>query len=110
MLKIGRSPALVGGLVAALALGSAATATASVPSKTSAVARGLAPLVAKGAARAGAPPSAVTATLVLAPRNAAALDALTAHPHAALSSAQFNAQYAPSPSTVAAARAWATRS
>src|SRR3954449_4691888 len=110
MLKIGRSPALVGGLVTTLALASSATAMASVPGKTSAVARGLAPLVVKNATRAGAPSSAVAATVVLAPRNAAALDALTARPHAALSTAQFNAQYAPSAATVRSVRAWATRS
>src|SRR3954454_14048666 len=100
MLKIGRSPALVGGLVATLALASSATATASTPSRTSAVARGLAPLRARGATPARAQSSAVTVTVVLAPRNASALDALVARPHAPLSTAQFDARFAPARSTV----------
>src|SRR4051812_19286166 len=110
MLKIGRSPALVGGLVATLALASSATAMASIPNRTSAMARGLAPLRARGATPAGAQSSPVTVTVVLAPRNASALDALVARPHAPLSTAQFDSRFAPARSTVGRLGAWATRS
>ena len=50
----------------------------------------------------------MTVTFVLAPRNAAGLHALNARRHAALSSRQFNARYAPSVATVRAVNRWAT--
>jgi subtilase family serine protease len=47
-------------------------------------------------------------TLVLTPRNASGLRAFVSSPHAALTPAQFNAQYAPSTSTVSAVSKWAS--
>jgi pseudomonalisin len=49
-------------------------------------------------------------TFVLAPRNAAALHALVAGAHPALTRSQFNARYAPAPKTVTRLRQWATAS
>ncbi|MFI5236128.1 MAG: protease pro-enzyme activation domain-containing protein, partial [Gemmatimonadales bacterium] len=46
-------------------------------------------------------------TLVLAERNAAALNALLAKTNAALTPAQFAAQYSPGTATVDAIRTWA---
>src|SRR5947209_5495407 len=46
-------------------------------------------------------------TLVLAQRNADALKALVASPHAPLTPAQFAARFAPSTATVNAVRSWA---
>ncbi|MFZ0043492.1 MAG: S53 family serine peptidase [Solirubrobacteraceae bacterium] len=45
--------------------------------------------------------------LSLAPRHEAALNALVAKPHAALSHAQFNSRFAPSTATVKKVRSWA---
>jgi pseudomonalisin len=52
--------------------------------------------------------SRMSVTLALAERNQSALNALVAGPHAALTPAQFNAQFAPSTSTVDAIRSWAS--
>lgn len=52
--------------------------------------------------------SRMSVTLTLAQRNQSALDALVAKPHAALTPAQFNAQFAPSTATVDAIRSWAS--
>src|SRR4051794_35972351 len=110
MLRLGRSPALAGSLLATLALAGGANASAAAPSRTSSVARGLAPLRVKGATAAGAPTaSRLSVTLALAPRNAAGLDALVASPHAPISTGEFNARYAPAPAAVAAVKAWARR-
>jgi kumamolisin len=49
-------------------------------------------------------------TLTLTPQNAAGLKALVGRPHAALTPAQFNAQYAPAAARVTAIRSWATAS
>ena len=49
----------------------------------------------------------MTVTLTLGWRNAAALKALLAGPHAALSPAQFDARFAPTPAAVNAVRSWA---
>lgn len=46
-------------------------------------------------------------TLVLAPRNRAALNRFVAKPHAALSPAQFKSRYSPSAKTVGTIRTWA---
>jgi pseudomonalisin len=51
--------------------------------------------------------SRMSVTLALADRNASALKAFDAKPHAALTPAQFNAQFAPTPATVDAIRSWA---
>ena len=51
--------------------------------------------------------SQMSVTLALAERNESALKALVAKPHAALTPAQFNAQFAPSTATVDAIRSWA---
>ena len=51
--------------------------------------------------------SRMSVTLVLAERNAGALNALVATPHAALTPAQFAAQFAPATATVDAIRTWA---
>ena len=51
--------------------------------------------------------SQMSVTLALAERNESALKALVARPHAALTPAQFNAQFAPSTATVDAIRSWA---
>jgi pseudomonalisin len=56
------------------------------------------------------PTQPLAITLTLAPRDAAGLKALVARPHAALTRAQFNARYAPSPATVTAIRNWARAS
>ncbi len=65
----------------------------------------------RSAADVGALPARPLAiTLTLVPRDAAGLRALVARPHAALTPAQFNARYAPSPATVTAIRSWATAS
>jgi subtilase family serine protease len=56
------------------------------------------------------PAQPMSITLTLTPQNAAGLKALVASPHAALTPAQFNAQYAPTPATVTAIRSWATAS
>jgi pseudomonalisin len=56
------------------------------------------------------PAQPMSITLTLTPQNAAGLKALVASPHAALTPAQFNAQYAPAPATVTAIRSWATAS
>jgi pseudomonalisin len=53
-------------------------------------------------------PQAMKVTLVLAPRNAGALQTLVSSPHAALSSAQFTARFAPAASTVSAVGTWAS--
>jgi subtilase family serine protease len=52
--------------------------------------------------------SRMSVTLTLAARNQSALDALVAKPHAALTPAQFDAQFAPSTATVDAIRSWAS--
>ena len=52
--------------------------------------------------------SRMSVTLTLAQRNQSALDALVAKPHAALTPAQFDAQFAPSTATVDAIRSWAS--
>jgi subtilase family serine protease len=63
------------------------------------------------ATEAGAlPAQPMSITLTLTPQNAAGLKGLVASPHAALTPAQFNAQYAPTPATVTAIRSWATAS
>src|ERR1700759_2840125 len=51
--------------------------------------------------------SQMSVTLALAERDESALKALVAKPHAALTPAQFNAQFAPSTATVGAIRSWA---
>ncbi len=51
--------------------------------------------------------SRMSVTLALAERNQSALDALVAKPHAALTPAQFAAQFAPSTATIDAIRSWA---
>ena len=51
--------------------------------------------------------SRMSVTLALAERNAGALNALLAQPHAALTPAQFAAQFAPATATVDAIRTWA---
>src|SRR6201995_4145840 len=51
--------------------------------------------------------SQMSVTLALAERDESALKALVAKPHAALTPAQFNAQFAPSTATVDAIRSWA---
>lgn len=51
--------------------------------------------------------SRMSVTLVLAERNAGALNALVAAPHAALTPGQFAAQFAPATATVDAIRTWA---
>jgi pseudomonalisin len=56
------------------------------------------------------PARPMSITLTLTPQNAAGLKALVARPHAALTPAQFNAQYAPATATVTAVRSWATAS
>src|SRR4051794_9749254 len=109
MLRFGRSP-VVAGLAAALTLAGGATATAAAPSRTSAAARGLAPLHVQGATAAGRPAaSRISLTLALAPRDAAGLAALAATPHAPISTRQFNARYAPTAAQVRTVRAWAAR-
>jgi subtilase family serine protease len=50
----------------------------------------------------------MTFTLVLTPRNAAALKAFVASRHAPISPATFTARYGPSTATVAAIRSWAS--
>jgi pseudomonalisin len=108
MSRFGRSPAAAGGLALAVALVSSASASAAVPSKTTPLARGLAPVQVAGATAAGVlSASHVPVTLVLKPRDAAGLDALVASPHAPLSSSEFNARYAPSQATVDAVTSWA---
>jgi pseudomonalisin len=52
--------------------------------------------------------SKMSVTFTLGWRNAAALKALLAKPHAALTPAQFNAQFAPAAATVDAIRSWAS--
>src|SRR4051812_32080005 len=105
MLRSARSVAAVG-LV--LALAGAGTSSAAVRSRTTPVARGLAPLVVQGATAAGSPAaSQVNLTLALAPRDAAGLGALVASPHAPITPAQFNERFAPSAATVDAVSAWA---
>jgi pseudomonalisin len=52
--------------------------------------------------------SRMSVTLALAERNQSALDAFVAKPHAALTPAQFDAQFAPSTATVDAIRSWAS--
>ncbi|HEY6523316.1 MAG TPA: S53 family serine peptidase [Solirubrobacteraceae bacterium] len=52
--------------------------------------------------------SRMSVTLTLAQRNQSALEALVAKPHAALTPAQFDAQFAPSTATVDAIRSWAS--
>jgi subtilase family serine protease len=49
----------------------------------------------------------MSVTLALAERNQSALNALVAKPHAALTPAQFSAQFAPSTATIDAIRGWA---
>jgi pseudomonalisin len=49
-------------------------------------------------------------TLALTPQDTSGLKALVAGPHAALTPAEFNARYAPSPATVTAVRGWAASS
>jgi pseudomonalisin len=51
--------------------------------------------------------SRMSVTLALAARNESALKALVAKPHAPLTPAQFNAQFAPSTATVDSIRSWA---
>ncbi len=51
--------------------------------------------------------SRMSVTLALAERNQSALNALIAKPHAALTPAQFAAQYSPSTATIDAIRSWA---
>jgi subtilase family serine protease len=51
--------------------------------------------------------STMSITLALAERNQSALAAFIAKPHAALTPAQFAAQYAPSPATIDSIRTWA---
>jgi subtilase family serine protease len=51
--------------------------------------------------------SRMSVTLVLAERSASALNALVATPHAALTPAQFAAQFAPTTAAVDAVRSWA---
>jgi pseudomonalisin len=51
--------------------------------------------------------SRMSVTLALAERNQSALNSLIAKPHAALTPAEFAAQYAPSPATIDAIRSWA---
>jgi len=53
-------------------------------------------------------PQTMKVTLVIAPRNASALKTLVSSPHAALTPAQFNARFAPAPSTVTAVGNWAS--
>ena len=50
----------------------------------------------------------MSVTLALAERNQSALNAFVAKPHAALTPAQFDAQFAPSTTTVDAIRSWAS--
>jgi pseudomonalisin len=52
--------------------------------------------------------SRMSVTLALAERNQSALNAFVAKPHAALTPAQFDAQFAPSTATVDAIRSWAS--
>jgi pseudomonalisin len=51
--------------------------------------------------------SRMSVTLTLAERDQSALDALVAHPHAALTPSQFSDRFAPSTATVDAIRRWA---
>ena len=51
--------------------------------------------------------SRMSVTLALAERNQSALNALVAKPHAALTPAQFAAQFSPSTATIDAIRSWA---
>jgi pseudomonalisin len=69
---------------------------------------GTAALQVKGATRLKSLPARPLAvTLALTPRNLAALNALIAAPHAALTRAQFDSRFAPSAKTVNAIRSWA---
>lgn len=100
-------------LAAALSLlACAAPASAAAgPSRTTATARGLAPVQVSGATALGAlAPQDVALTLALAPRDAATLASLATSPHTALSTADFDARFAPSTATVDAVRAWAAAS
>src|ERR1700750_2771471 len=79
MFRSGRSLVALGAVASALVLVGVATASATPLRRTTPAARGLAPLVVKGATTAGAPTaSRVRVTLALVPRNAARLDALVA--------------------------------
>lgn len=79
-----------------------------VPAVSGAAVPGTSAWRASGAQSLGAMPSRqMTVTLVLAPRNQAALNRFVASPHAALSPGQWNARYAPSRATVNRIRGWA---
>jgi pseudomonalisin len=94
-------------LLASMAL----IAAAAFAGPASAAPAGLALWHDRSATRVGALPTRPLAiTLTLAPRDAAALKALVARPHAALTPTQFNARYAPSTATVTAIRSWAQAS
>jgi pseudomonalisin len=83
-------------------------ATTALTGTASAAPAGLAHWHDSTATRVGALPSRPLAvTLVMAPHHAAALNALVAGPHAALTPAQFRARFAPSTTAVATVRGWA---
>jgi subtilase family serine protease len=101
----GRSLRLVSSVLATVFACAALTATAA------AAPAGLAAWHVRSATKVGALPARPLAlTLTLTPSHAAALHQLVAAPHAALTSSQFNARFAPSTATVRAIRTWAKAS
>jgi pseudomonalisin len=89
------------------ALIAAAAATCLAPAAAGAQTPGSAALRLAGAHEVGAVSRQMTITLTLAPRNEAALKALIAHPHQALTPAQFESQFSPSQATVNSIQTWA---
>ena len=79
-----------------------------VPAVAGAAVSGTSAWRVRGAQNLGAMPArGMTVTLALAPRHRAALHALAASRHPALTPRQFNARFAPSTATVKAIRKWA---
>ena len=96
----------------AIFLGAAGVAALVLPASAGAVTTaqqlGLAPILTSGSTDLGALPArSLNVTVVLAPRNKAALDQVVAS-HQRISSATFNSTYAPATSTVSAVRSWAS--
>ncbi len=94
--------------ISVLALALACGAALLIPAFSAAAVPGTSAWRASGAQSLGAMPSRqMTFTLVLTPRNQAALNRFVASRHAALTPAGWNRQYAPSLATVNSIRRWA---
>jgi pseudomonalisin len=101
----GRSVRLMLSVLASAAAAAAAAAPAS------AAPAGLALWHDSSATKVGALPARpLSITLTLTPRDAAGLRSLVAHPHAALTPAQFSARFSPKAATIKAIRTWARTS